>query len=104
MNKYSELTDEEVNQNILILTKGVYVARIMIHGCQSIDFCNSWNDTGPLMFDLIRDNWEIYITDTVVKISNWDIPTGGEFEIHHNKNELRAICECILLINDREDK
>ena len=94
MNKYSELTDKQVEKLIDQLKKtptdfGLYID----------EYCTSWKHTGPLIYELTKDGeWLFTLCKDQVRFD-------GELDYYEvrEKPTLRAICECILLINDRSE-
>ena len=97
MNKYSELTDEAINVKIKDLRFGSgnwHKENCLLR----INHCGSWNDTGPLI--------EKYNLMVRPRYKGWRVyryagapPRAGDGDTV-NDNLLRAICECILMIND----
>ena len=93
MSKYSESTDQEINRRVNALQK-----HPTFHDAYIPDYCNSWNDTGPLI--------EKYNLMVRPRYKGWRVyryagapPRAGDGDTV-NDNLLRAICECILMIND----
>lgn len=125
MSKYADLSDFEINKMVAERRDGVTVAknqhldygdrddRVVIvnenkHGNGTcVDYCNSWEDAGPLMVEngiSLIWNWahEKHPTATgVIKKTK----SLGEYkdpvEIV-NPNPCRAIAECYLMMKDGE--
>lgn len=114
MNKYSELTEQEINQLVtLLVLKRKYKQAISFtfdkiqncffvetsgfFSCPVIDYCNSWDNAGPLIEIFKKKGY----------IISFDRHGVGVMKLHDsstnfsntNNNTCRAICECILLIN-----
>lgn len=112
MNKYSKLTDAEINKLIAIIENTFieppnglcteiiddilhyYDEMRVIFDCHP-DYCSSWADTGPLI-----EKFGLDVDGDFQSVSQ-NGSYAGHFAQADNKNLLRAICECILLINDR---
>ena len=96
MNKYSELTDEAINVKIKDLRFGSgnwHKENCLLR----INHCGSWNDTGPLI-----EKYDLEIA--AGKAVKYFVYGDRKHIFVNSTTTLRAICECILLINDREGK